>query len=347
MKNTVENFVPQGGKHCITNSLKQIFTYYGYPMSEELMFGLASGLSFLYLNQAASPMINGRTKVFEFEKKLADRLQITIHCRAGKNYERIFQTTKQMIDAGEPVLVYVDMPFLPYLGLNAQSHFGGHAVVLFGYDEEQHKFLVSDRDQQDASIQTPNGLVAKDYHMVDYEDIKRARSSSFRPFPAQNKYLTFDFQGYRTVDKQILREAILDTCDSMLHPPAQLLGVSGILKFSREINKWKAFHAEKLKLAGITNYFQINERGGTGGGIFRRMYGDFLKEAAGIWQDTRLFELGEQFIAVSFLWDAVAELLWKLSQTKDIRLLEMISQRVLVIYERESSLYHALYALAA
>lgn len=68
MKNTVENFVPQGGKHCITNSLKQIFTYYGYPMSEELMFGLASGLSFLYLNQAASPMINGRTKVFEFEK---------------------------------------------------------------------------------------------------------------------------------------------------------------------------------------------------------------------------------------------------------------------------------------
>lgn len=147
MKNTVENFVPQGGKHCITNSLKQIFTYYGYPMSEELMFGLASGLSFLYLNQAASPMINGRTKVFEFEKMLADRLQITIHCRAGKNYERIFQTTKQMIDAGEPVLVYVDMPFLPYLGLDAQSHFGGHAIVLFGYDEEQHKFLVSDRDQ--------------------------------------------------------------------------------------------------------------------------------------------------------------------------------------------------------
>ena len=192
MKNTVENFVPQGGKHCITNSLKQIFTYYGYPMSEELMFGLASGLSFLYLNQAASPMINGRTKVFEFEKKLADRLQITIHCRAGKNYERIFQTTKQMIDAGEPVLVYVDMPFLPYLGLVAKSHFGGHAVVLFGYDDEQRKFLVSDRDQQDAPIQTPNGLLAKDYHMVDYEDIKRARCSSFRPFPAKNKYLTFD-----------------------------------------------------------------------------------------------------------------------------------------------------------
>ena len=62
------------------------------------------------------------------------------------------------------------------------------------------------------------------------------------------------------------------------------------------------------------------------------MYGDFLKEAAGIWQNNRLVELGEQFIAVSFLWDAVAELLWKLSQTGDIQLLDMISERVQVIY---------------
>ena len=35
--------IPQGGKHCITNSLKQIFSYYGYLLSEEMMFGLASG----------------------------------------------------------------------------------------------------------------------------------------------------------------------------------------------------------------------------------------------------------------------------------------------------------------
>ena len=68
MKTIIEDFTPQGGKHCITNSLKQIFTYYGYPMSEEMIFGLASGLSFLYLNQSDSPMVNGRIKVFEFEE---------------------------------------------------------------------------------------------------------------------------------------------------------------------------------------------------------------------------------------------------------------------------------------
>ncbi len=66
MQNIIQDFVPQGGKHCITNSLKQIFSFYGYPLSEEMMFGLASGLSFLYLNQSSSPMVNGRTKVFDF-----------------------------------------------------------------------------------------------------------------------------------------------------------------------------------------------------------------------------------------------------------------------------------------
>lgn len=346
MKKQVKDFVPQGGRHCITSSLKQIFTYYGYPMSEELLFGLASGLSFLYLNQAASPMVNGRTKVFEFEKKLANRLHITIRCRSGKNYENIFQTTKHMIDRNQPVLIYVDMPYLPYLGMDSASHFGGHAVVLFGYDDEKKQFLISDRDQHDAPIHTPKGSLNKDFHMVDYCDIERARSSTFRPFPAKNKYLTFDFQGYRRVDKDVLREAILDTCESMLHPPAQLLGVSGILKFSRELRKWNAFDSEKLKLAGITNYFQINKEGGTGGGIFRRMYGDFLKEVSHIWGDERFSALGESFIEVSLLWDSVADMLWKLSQACERKLLDTMSEMIAALAVKEKALYEELYNIA-
>lgn len=90
MKSVVENFVPQGGKHCITNSLKQIFTYYGYPMSEELLFGLASGLSFLYLNQAASPMINGRTKVFEFEKSWQTDCRLPFSARLERTMTEYF-----------------------------------------------------------------------------------------------------------------------------------------------------------------------------------------------------------------------------------------------------------------
>ncbi|MNW33692.1 hypothetical protein D3C74_106580 [compost metagenome] len=52
MIHIVKDFTPSGGKHCITNALKQVFHYYGYPPSEEMIFGLASGLSFTYINLA-------------------------------------------------------------------------------------------------------------------------------------------------------------------------------------------------------------------------------------------------------------------------------------------------------
>ena len=135
----------------------------------------------------------------------------------------------------------MDMPYLSYLGLNKNSHFGGHAVVLFGYDDDQEQFWISDRDNHDYPIRTPLGEIAEDYHLVSYQEMEQARSSTHRPFPAKNKYLIIDFQGYKQVDRKILIQAIAETCDTMLNPPAKLLGINGILKFSKEILKWEKF----------------------------------------------------------------------------------------------------------
>ena len=342
MKKVIKEFIPQGGKHCITNSLKQIFTYYGYPLSEEMMFGLASGLSFLYLNQSNSPMINGRTKVFEFEKKLAERLNITIKCKSGSDYKQINQITKNMIDKGDPVLIYVDMPYLKYLGLNENSHFGGHAVVLYGYDDITENYWISDRDNHDFIIRTPYGNIAQDNHLVSYQEVEKARSSSYKPFPAKNKYLIFNFNGYRQIEQMVLIEAIKETCNSMLNPPAKLLGVDGIMKFSKEILKWRNYSTDKLKLSGTTNYFQISKDGGTGGGIFRKMYGDFLLEAATILKDEKIALIGNQFLEVSKSWDEIADYMWKLSLSADTTLLNQMSTQILEIYSKEVTLYQYL-----
>lgn len=342
MKKVIENFIPQGGKHCITNSLKQIFSYYNYPMSEEMIFGIASGLSFLYINQAHSPMVSGRTKVFEFEKKLAERLNITIKCKTSKNYSKILDISKHMIDTDNPVLIYADMSCLKYLGMNPDSHFGGHAVVLFGYDESAKKFWLSDRDNHDCPIRVPKGQISQDYHLVDYYEIEKARSSSYRPFPANNKFLTFDFKGYRGVDNSVIQSAIKETCETMLNPPAQLLGLNGILKFSKEIKKWNNFNMQKLRIAGATNYFQISKDGGTGGGIFRKMYGEFLIEANMILNDDRVLKIGNEFIELSFLWDTLANDLWQLSLNGEIELLDKMSISIIKIYNLEKNLYSSL-----
>ena len=74
MKKIIENFQPLGGKHCITISLRQIFNFYGYSLSEELLFGIGEGLDFTYINLPHSPMVSGRSKVLELENVLSNHL---------------------------------------------------------------------------------------------------------------------------------------------------------------------------------------------------------------------------------------------------------------------------------
>jgi hypothetical protein len=337
MKKIINGFKTYGGKHCITTALKQVFEYYHLPLTEEMIFGIGSGLHFIYINLAKAPMIGGRAKPGEFEKKLGERLKIEMKCKACSKYQTALAKTLQMLDNDIPVLVYTDMPYLDYLNLSEDSHFGGHAVVIFGYDNETEKFYISDRDNTDNAIRTPHGYISEDYHLVDYKEVELARSSNYRPFPANNKYLEIKFNGCSQITPAIIFSAIIDTCDNMLNAPAQLLGLNGIKKFSKEILKWRKFDEDKLKIAGYTNYFMINADGGTGGGIFRRMYGDFLLQASNIVNCKELPQIGEKYLAIAQKWDEVGNLMWQLSETCQEQLLLEMSSIVKEIHTEETA----------
>lgn len=334
----IERFIPQGGKHCITTSMKQIFHYHNCPLSEAMLFGIGEGLDFTYINLAAAPMVSGRAKVMEFEETLSKRLGVSIRVKQSKDYSKVFAKTKQMIDSGNPVLAYVDMPYMSYLGMDEDSHFGGHSIVIFGYDDEEKHFYVSERDHSDHPIRTPAGPISNDYHLVPYEQMQKARSSNHRPFPANNKYLEFDLSGFQGVTKDMLKASIAATCDKMLNPPANLKGVNGIQKFSKEVKRWYKFDIEKMKRAGTTNYFQIHADGGTGGGIFRKMYGEFLIEAAPIFQCTSFEAIGQEFVSLADKWDIVAGQMWQLFETGNPALLEEMSAHIMAHYDIEVTL---------
>ncbi|WP_281813719.1 BtrH N-terminal domain-containing protein [Vallitalea longa] len=65
MKKVISKFKTSGGKHCITNALKQVFQYFDFPITEEMIFGIGSGLSFVYINLQQSPLVSGRIKPFD------------------------------------------------------------------------------------------------------------------------------------------------------------------------------------------------------------------------------------------------------------------------------------------
>ena len=152
----------------------------------------------------------------------------------------------------------------------------------------------------------------------------------------------FDFSNFKNADNTGIRQAIMAVCDKMLNPQARLKGICGIEKFGKEIIKWGSFDAAKLQTAAITNYFQISADGGTGGGIFRKMYGGFLLEAAELLENSHIRTIGSRFFEIAEEWDIVANELWEVAEEGHSGLLLHISEEIRALHDAEYDLYSQL-----
>jgi len=102
-----------------------------------MIFGLGSGLSFIYWHskQMPYPFVGGRAR--DFDKSLCANLGVSLKINKTSSKTRAYEDLKTMISKDQPVMIHVDMPYLKYLGLPEQAHFGAHVVVVAGLDEDK------------------------------------------------------------------------------------------------------------------------------------------------------------------------------------------------------------------
>src|SRR3972149_5317432 len=104
---------------------------------------------------------------------------------------------------------------------------------------------------------------------------------------------------------------------------------------------------DELRDACFNVFVFIDAAGGTGGGIFRYMYGRFLKEAAAITGDARLVDDGAEIHSIGDHWQQAAGLFTEASNTPDPTLkLNEASARLLAIADCEQGLWERLQRLA-
>lgn len=321
MKETLvlKDFTCSGGKHCQTTAMKAVLDYSGIHLSEDMLLGLGGGIGFIYwyMKLMPAPFVGGRNaKPEEFTVNICKRIgaQASLLQTASKN--KGYEELKNILRAGNPAYIFVDMVYFPYLALPENAHFGAHTIAVFGIDETADTVYIADRGKKPVT--------------ATIEELEQARNSKFPPFPPKNKLLKIHYPITTTPFEKGIVEGIKESCETMLHPPIKNIGLAGMQKWAKLVTGWPQQFKGMNMLGCLFNTFVYIEVGGTGGSAFRPMYARFLKEAANILNKPALLEAAELFEASGKLWSntATEALPDSWSSLKRIRELMMENNRI-------------------
>ncbi|MHA2391613.1 MAG: BtrH N-terminal domain-containing protein [Promethearchaeota archaeon] len=288
-KHKVNNFVHRVGNHCESSSMRDLFEYYGFPMSEAMAFGLDATMGFgffdttnnvSFIPESDIPFfLGGKQGTIEPNSLACRLLGITLKKQSFSSPDKAWEESKKLIIQNTPLILEVDLGYLPYLKTEGDVHFGGHAIALAGYDEELGIAYVGDSEFEG-------------FQEVEIEQLKRGRSSEYGPrfmWPNNTQFsMTRRPDGKHPPLAAAVKVAIQKVVANMLRPSVNSNGIQGLKLFASTIPDWKdklkgeSIDATGKKISRSRLMFELLngyiETWGTGGSSFRNLYKKFLEE---------------------------------------------------------------------
>lgn len=285
----INKFIHRVGRHCESSSLRDLFEFYGFPMSEPMAFGLDATMGFGFFDTTSNVsfipesdipfFLGGKQGTIEPNSLACRLLGITLRKQSFTSDDKGWEESKKMINKDIPLILQIDLGFLPYFEEEGDIHFGGHAITLAGYDEEQGISYIGDSEFEG-------------FQEVQIEHLKKGRSSEYGPKFMRPNNTQFSMQrrpdGKHPPLAAGVKLAIQKVVNNMLRPSMNNNGIQGLKLFARSIPEWK----EKLKgetkdpsgrsISRARLMFEMMhgyiETWGTGGASFRNLYNQFLEE---------------------------------------------------------------------
>lgn len=312
----VPNFEALDGCHCISSSLARVFHWAGHPVTEEMLLGLGAGMGFVYwrmkFGDNESVFVGGRGNMKGFYEDLTKRTGVVMReFRTSSEAKAEAEMLRQLKD-DKPVMLGGDMGMLPWFEFPREYHFGGHTFVACGYDGG-NTVLCSDIDQKGAGLK--KGFLAT----TSLAQLRKARGSTFKPFPPKNLRLEFDFTHFQKPRKADFIEAIRQVVDAELNPPIKNFGIKGMRHTAEELPKWPSQFSDSYLRMTLFNLYIFIESGGTGGGCFRPMYARFLRESAGIIGNRSLMKIADEFERIGGKFSEIGQLFKNAAKLNDLR----------------------------
>lgn len=301
---TVTDIDARGTQHCETTTLGLLLRHQGLDLSEPMLFGLGSGLSFVYWDSKnmGFPFLGGRVKPFELTRNLAARLGLQLRVQETTSPRKAWDNVAAAIDAGHPVGLQLDSYHLDYFG--SKVHFGGHIVALYGYDDRCARLV--DTEQQGGAVSTSLSSLA------------RARAAR-GPMSARHRSFTLTAPTNMDAPHGQIIPAVTACADAFLDPPIANLGHRGIEKAARLVRTWLQRTDDPQR--DLPQAALMMEKAGTGGALFRNLYRDFLAECTDLLDSSHLRTGHRLYAEAAVLWTEAAALIKEAGEGGDARCL--------------------------
>lgn len=252
--------------HCESGVSASMLRHHGFPVSEAMVFGLSSALSFAFLpfikiNQL--PLIAYRMPPRFIVNGLRKLLQLPMKFETFGNAEAGMKRLDQLLAEGRVVGLQTSVFFLPYFPPSMRFHFNAHNLMVIG--KEGDDYLISDP-------------VFENVTRCASADLQRARF--VRGVLAPKGLLYFlDGEPGKTIDREMVLKALKKTCRIMLYTPVSFIGASGVKSLAKALKKISSKKDEAYIKRYIGHVIRMQEEIGTGGAGFRFLYAAFLQEA--------------------------------------------------------------------
>ena len=304
MSRVLLNYPHRMGGHCGSGALRDLCEWrrlgWDGPPREGLVFVLGGDLSFRYARlEAFRPPIYLVGRGGDLETKMLSRIGAQAQLNQTDDPALGWAWTRQQLDAGNPVLVWADIAELPYLRVRLQM--SRHDIVIIGYDDEREEAYVVDNDRE--AVQS-----------VPYEALRRARTSQGFPIPTRNATYEITWPSKLPDVRQAAATALSDSAKAMtatalggdvlseLGLTSGGLGLDGLTAFAADIDAWPDVLDEESLTQTLRALPAFIEKAGTGGGLFRRLQSEGLRDLAELTHNSAVGVAADAYAAASTAW---------------------------------------------
>ncbi len=323
----MSNFLHSHSAHCESGVMSSMLSHHGLKLSEPMVFGLSSAMTFVYLpfiKLGGLPLIAYRGMPKSIIKNIRKNLDIKMKLETFRDVKKGEERLDELLEEGKVVGAQTSVYWLEYFPDEMRFHFNAHNLIIY--------------DKKDADTYMISDPVFENAQECSVKSLNKARF--VKGVMAPKGLLYYPEHVPTDVDlKPVIIKTIKKTAKKMLNTPVPIEGLKAIKSLAKTIRKLQKGDKRYAKLF-LGHIVRMQEEIGTGGAGFRYIYASFLKESSEIFgNDETLKEASTMMLEVGDEWRDFALNIAKAIKPKKEIPYDALADQLLAIAEQEATVY--------